>query len=556
MKRRILLSMCALILLAVLLCALAASRLMYDQLLEAMKQNVRGQANYIAAALDAGAQNYLETLDFAQESNRITLITQSGEVTFESDGDADKMDNHLARPEVAAALETGTGDAVRRSDTLGQQTYYYALRLDNGSVLRVASTISRVDEMNLNFVLYMLLIALAVMALAMAAAGWQSARIVKALGTIDLSNPLADNAYDELSPLLLKIAKQNEQLEAQMAKLREKQDEFVAITQNMREGLIVLDAKRNVLSINKSALALFSVRNLNLRDKHIMNVNRSEALERATESAARGVECEETLRIAKRSYRITASPVMVKDSVRGIVLLIIDISSEQNAQQKRREFTANVSHELKTPLTTISGYAEIMKDGLVKPGDMPAFAVRIYDESQHLIALVEDIIKLSQLDEGAGLPQAEPVELLQLAYGVAQRLSAKAEASGVNVTVTGDEAQVLGIRRVLDEIIFNLLDNAIKYNREGGSAKVEIHHDGDDVRLIVSDTGLGIPEEHQPRVFERFYRADKSHSRQTGGTGLGLSIVKHGAMLHGAKVELESRENRGTRITVTFRALV
>jgi two-component system phosphate regulon sensor histidine kinase PhoR len=249
----------------------------------------------------------------------------------------------------------------------------------------------------------------------MAAAGWQSSRIVKALGAIDLSNPLAGNAYDELSPLLLKISKQNEQIDSQMAKLREKQDEFMAITENMREGLIVLDAHRSVLSINKSALALFGVRNLDLRDKHIMNVNRSEALERATEGAARGMECEETLKLGRHTYRITASPVMLRDEVRGIVLLVIDISAEQDEQQKRREFTANVSHELKTPLTTISGYAEIMKDGLVKPGDMRDFAARIYDESKHLIALVEEA-SVKALGERLGPDKTSVGYEVQLAH--------------------------------------------------------------------------------------------------------------------------------------------
>lgn len=408
----------------------------YYQTMEILKNEIQQEADYIEAAVCISGVSYLEDMDAVRENTRVTLIDASGEVLYDSGKQEEHLENHLDRPEIQEALKSGSGQDVRRSETLDQDMFYYAVRLDNGTVLRVSKNMETVFSTAMSILPMMGVVACCMVIFALLLAKWQTAKLIYPINHLNLAEPLENDMYEELTPLLKSIDKQNRE----------------------------------------------------------------------------------------------------KDAVANM----------------RKEFSANVSHELKTPLTSISGYAEIMKDGLVRPEDMKTFSERIYNEASRLITLVEDIMKLSKLDEGAVELEKEEVDFYMLTREICSRLAPQAEKRNVRVEVTGEPVHYLGVRQVLDEMLYNMIENAIKYNKEGGLVSVWVGNTLQGIKIIVRDTGIGIPKEEQERIFERFYRVDKSHSKATGGTGLGLSIVKHGALMHGAKIDVDSEVNKGTKMELIF----
>ena len=472
---------------------------------------LESEAALAARGVEMGSMDYLDGLSSA---NRITWIDAGGTVLFDNQADPAQMENHADREEVRAALESETGTASRYSTTLSQRTLYFAQRLADGTVLRVSSEQRSLPSLLLSMVQPILIIL-------------------------------------ELTPLLSRIKQQNQTIAQQMAQLRQKQNEFTAITENMSEGFLLLDRQGRILSHNSGALRLLHAAAPEERASYL-TLNRTERFRQAVDAALTGRRDEQLVDLGGRCCQLLANPVIQDGQVAGAVLVILDVTEREQREELRREFTANVSHELKTPLTSISGIAEIIKGGLVKPQDIPGFADDIYGEAQRMIRLVEDILRLSQLDEGGSSLQTEEVDLYHLAQEVAGRLTPAAVKGQVTLEVTGGPVRISGVRQLLDEMISNLCDNAIKYNRPGGRVTISVSRSDRGAELSVSDTGIGIPPEDQSRVFERFYRVDKSHSKAIGGTGLGLSIVKHGAAFHGADLSLESQPDRGTTIRLTF----
>lgn len=551
MKTRIFKSMCLLAIFAIVLTSLILGAFFSGELYEAMKQQLRSEAVCLAEAIDSGGVEYLQRVSAANPYTRITLISTNGTVLFDNNLQNEQTaENHNERPEVAAARKFGSGEAVRASATVGQQTFYYALRLEDGQVLRVSHTMHSLWRNILNTLPYVASFAVLVLLLAMLLVRRQVRRIVVPINTLDLEHPEQNEVYEELTPLLRRIARQNTQISSQMRELAERQQEFATLTENMNEGLVIVNAHGYILSINKRALQIFHLKEDDYRQKHILVVNRNVELQQMTERGLQGQEEEMLLELDGRCYQIMSNPIVLSDKVQGLVLLLLDVTEKQQQEQMRREFTANVSHELRTPLTAISGYAEIMAQGLVQPDDMKPFADKIYREANRLISLIADIIQLSRLDEGAAQFQQEPVALQELVTDVAQRLQPLAQQKQIALRSTVQPVTVIGIRQVLQELIYNLCENAIKYNKPQGTVQITLAAEANQAVLTVADTGIGIAAEDQSRVFERFYRVDKSHSRTIGGTGLGLSIVKHGVQLHGGEIHLESQVGQGTTITV------
>ena len=552
LKSRIFKNMSVLAGVTLLLTSILVSTVIYNTFYNVMKQDVKDEASMLAEMLDKTGGGYLLEGNENEYINRITLISAEGVVLYDSLTKIDSMDNHLNRPEVIGAAEKGTGESTRVSDTLGKQNYYYAVLLKNGNILRVANEIKSVYAVVFNTVPYLLLIGTAVFVLGLGLANWQTKKIVDPINEIDLEEPSNNDIYDEFSTLLVRIERQNMLLKHQMEELKEKQEEFSAITQNMREGLIILDNNSNILSINSSARKLFNVKGDDYLNKHILTVNRSAEMQAVVEETVGGNTGEAIISANGKQYQILGSPVTAKGAAKGIVLLVLDVTEKMAAEKMRREFSANVSHELKTPLTSILGFSEIMKDGLVKNKDVPELAGRIYSEADRLVKLIEDIIKISRLDEGNVDIPLEDIDLYLLSQNVSERLKPAADKKGVILKVTGESAVIKGVRQILDEMIFNLCENAIKYNNAKGKAEINVTVSEQGVLFKVTDTGIGIPAKHHDRVFERFYRVEKSHSKETGGTGLGLSIVKHGAKYHKAEVKLESDPGKGTTISILF----
>lgn len=551
MKTRIFKSMCLLAIFAIVLTSLILGAFFSGELYEAMKQQLRSEAVCLAEAIDSGGVDYLQRVSAANPYTRITLISTNGTVLFDNNLQNEQTaENHNERPEVAAARKFGSGEAVRASATVGQQTFYYALRLEDGQVLRVSHTMHSLWRNILNTLPYVASFAVLVLLLAMLLVRRQVRRIVVPINTLDLEHPEQNEVYEELTPLLRRIARQNTQISSQMRELAERQQEFATLTENMNEGLVIVNAHGYILSINKRALQIFHLKEDDYRQKHILVVNRNVELQQMTERGLQGQEEEMLLELDGRCYQIMSNPIVLSGKVQGLVLLLLDVTEKQQQEQMRREFTANVSHELRTPLTAISGYAEIMAQGLVQPDDVKPFADKIYREANRLISLIADIIQLSRLDEGAAQFQQEPVALQELVTDVAQRLQPLAQQKQIALRSTVQPVTVIGIRQVLQELIYNLCENAIKYNKPQGTVQITLAAEANQAVLTVADTGIGIPAEEQSRVFERFYRVDKSHSRTIGGTGLGLSIVKHGVQLHGGEIHLESQVGQGTTITV------
>ena len=533
---------------ALLASALLFFGVMYRDYEDGAFARLRAEAAAISQGLGAVGSDYFDS--FAPD-DRVTWIAASGTVLYDSAAPAQLLESHAGREEIDQALQTGEAQTSRYSKTLLQRTFYYAKLLEGGTVLRVSCTQNSLPAMILMLLTPFLWVATLVLILCGVLSYRLARQITKPLNAINPDNPAPLPSYPELTPLFDKLREQNRTIGKQMNELQLRQREFTAITENMREGFLLVDCKMHVLSSNHSALEVLGGRELKpgclLYDAEC----RQEIFD-AVDTALSGSHAELLLTIDETSWQVLANPVVASGQVAGAVVLFMDVTEREQRERLRREFSANVSHELKTPLTSISGFAELMKEGLVPPEKIPEFSGDIYKESLRLIGLVNDIIQLSRLDENSTQFQRAPVDLYDLCAQSIEQLSPVAARQSVTLALTGEHAEIEGVEQLLKEMIYNLLDNAIKYNVPGGSVTASVRKSAGRTILSVSDTGIGIPYAHQPRVFERFYRVDKSHSKEVGGTGLGLSIVRHAAQYHGARLELKSQPGKGTTITVTF----
>ena len=512
------------------------------------ENQLRDELSLASAAVESSGTDYLSQL--TAERYRLTWIAADGSVLYDTKTDAESLENHAARAEVSQALSTGTGESTRYSSTLMEKTMYYAQRLTDGTVLRISISRATVGMIAVGMLQPLLLVLIVALILSGVLAKRLSRRIVDPLNSLDLEHPLDNDAYEELSPLLKRIHRQHVEIQTQLRELREKTDEFTQITGSMREGLILLDEHGSILSINAAAQMLFGA-DAQCVGRDFLTVERSHEISAAIQAAVTDGHSEVRAERAGRVYQFDISCITSDGKLLGTVILAFDITEQEFAERNRREFTANVSHELKTPLQGIIGSAELIENGMVKPDDLPRFVGHIHAEAARLVTLIDDIIRLSQLDEGDAMP-TEPVDLLAVSQEAAENLHDAAAARDVTVSVTGQPSVIPGVRRLLYEIVYNLCDNAIKYNRGGGRVDVTVAADAGGSSITVADTGIGIAPEHQSRVFERFYRVDKSHSKASGGTGLGLSIVKHAVQYHHGRIELESTPGTGTTIRVVF----
>ena len=507
------------------------------------------QTHLAAQGLEAAGEDYLSDMDIS--GCRLTWIAADGTVLYDSQAEQSGMENHADREEVRQALKTGHGESMRYSTTLMERQIYSADRLSDGTVVRISDTQYTPLTLILGMIQPVIIIALIALLLSLLLASRMAKRIVKPLNEMSLDNAEKIETYPELAPLTDKLKSQQNQLREQEKELRRRRDEFDAATGSMTEGLVLLNEQGSVLSINKAATKALDIGRYCI-GKDNRALSEEPRLRETVEKALGGEHGEAHITLGGVSYRLYASPVTSGDRVAGAALLMLDTTEKEKAEQLRREFSANVSHELKSPLHTISGCAELLANGIVKPEDVPHFLSQIQSESKRMIALIEDIIKLSHLDEGAEDMQREDVDLLSVARREAGNLSQAAEDAGVTLTVSGESAVINGIPQLLAAIVHNLCENAIKYNHPGGFARVNVRREGKKTLLTVEDDGIGIPPEEQQRIFERFYRVDKSHSKEVGGTGLGLSIVKHAAALHNARISVVSAPDRGTTITLAF----
>lgn len=551
MTKRIFRSTITVVIVVLLLSFILTTGVLYNYFQDLRLDELESAADYISAGIEDDGLSYLNELE--GETYRVTWVDTDGTVLFDNEYDVAEMENHADREEIQDAMENSTGTSVRYSSTISENSIYYALRLDDDTILRVSTTQDSVWVLCKNLLLPFIVIVIIACALAGYLSNRVAHRIVQPLSEIDLHHPEDADTYEELTPFVQRIAAQNREINAKMDNARQQQQEFAMITENMSEGMFTIDSRYQILSYNKSATRIFDMQD-DVEYNSILSVNRSETFRNVVDSALQGRHAQQNLELKGRIYQVLANPVLDDDTTGeliGAVLLVLDITEKEEQERYRREFTANVSHELKTPLTSISGIAEIIKNGMVKEEDIPHFADKIYQESQRLINLIGDIIKLSRLDEQVPM-EKEQVDLLDVARDVVKRLDELAQKNDVILAVEGQHAIVYGVRQVLTEMIYNVCDNAIKYNKPGGRVWVKVTVNEEFAVVSVADTGIGIPEADQSRVFERFYRVDKSRSKAVGGTGLGLSIVKHGAELHHAEVSLESTEGEGTTITMTF----
>ena len=534
-------------------CVLLASLLiimgfLYDYFGGVEENQLRDELSLAAAAVEDGGTDYLSRL--TADRCRLTWIAADGSVLYDTRTDAESLENHASRAEVSQALATGTGESTRYSSTLMEKTMYYAQRLDDGTVLRISISRATVGMIAVGMIQPLLIVLIVALILSGLLARRLSRRIVDPLNSLDLEHPLDNDAYEELSPLLKRIHRQHVEIQTQLRELREKTDEFTQITGSMREGLILLDEHGSILSINAAAQTLFGA-DAQCVGKDFLTIERSHEISAAIQAAVTDGHSEVRAERAGRVYQFDISRITSDGKLLGTVILSFDITEQEFAERNRREFTANVSHELKTPLQGIIGSAELIENGMVRPDDLPRFVGHIHAEAARLVTLIDDIIRLSQLDEGDAMP-TEPVDLLAVSQEAAENLHDAAAARSVTVSVMGQPSVIPGVRRLLYEVVYNLCDNAIKYNRDGGRVDVTVAADAGGSSITVADTGIGIAPEHQARVFERFYRVDKSHSKASGGTGLGLSIVKHAVQYHHGRIELESTPGTGTTIRVVF----
>ena len=528
--------------------ALIIMGVLYDYFGGLQKAQLRDKLELAAVSVEEDGTAYLSQV--RSGNYRLTWIAADGTVLYDTAADGSAMENHGQRAEVRQALENGTGESTRYSATLLEKTTYLAMRLDDGTALRVSAASATAGRLALGLLQPVLAVLLVALILSGVLANGLAKRIVQPLNNLDLEEPLENDTYPELAPLLGRIDRQHSEIARQVRRLKQKTDEFAQITANLTEGLVLLDEKSHILSLNPAAGRMFGA-DSSAVGKDLLTLDRTPALSRAVETAMAEGHSEIHRELDGKEYQLDISRIVSGGETLGAVLLAFDITDRELAERSRREFTANVSHELKTPLQGIIGSAELIESGMVKPEDMPRFVGHIRQEAARLVSLIDDIIRLSQLDEGEQLPQSE-VDLLSMAEEVVTNLQAAAEKRHITMTLGGCGAKLQGVPRLLYEIVYNLCDNALKYNVDGGSVSVTVDEDGQNARLIVADTGIGIPAAQQDRVFERFYRVDKSHSKASGGTGLGLSIVKHAVQYHRGHIVLVSEPGKGTKITVTF----
>lgn len=549
MTKRIFRSVC-IVAVVVLFASLAlVMGVLYDYFSGSQENQLKTQTDLAAQGIEHEGSAYFNGLD--SEELRITWIDKDGKVLFDNKTDASSMENHLEREEVRQAVENGYGKSARYSETLTEKSLYSAKKLSDGSIVRLSVSQYSVLTLFLGMLRPVLIIALLAVVLALLLAYRLSKNIVTPLNKLNLASPLSNKVYEELSPLLKRMDAQQRQLKHQSEELKRKREEFETATENMSEGLIILNEKGVILSINRAAAKMLGLSEDSV-GKDFFSEKTSVNLKEPTQKALSGQNTEEVFALNDGNCQLLANPVSTDGKVTGAALLVLDVTEKERAEQMRREFTANVSHELKTPLQTISGYAELLANGMVADKDKTAFSEKIYAEAQRMIRLIEDIIKLSNLDEGAVELTRETVDLYVTAENTVRSLLPAAKKANVTLSLNGENAEIYGIPQLLTAVVYNLCDNAIKYNKDGGTVFVNVKNNAENIVLSVRDTGIGIPKEQQERIFERFYRVDKSHSKEVGGTGLGLSIVKHAAKLHDAKITLESEVGKGTGITVIF----
>ena len=513
-----------------------------------MFTELESEAGYISYAVKNEGTDFIN--NFNEKGKRITLVSSDGTVLADTKADAEELENHADRKEIADALKNGKGTSSRYSNTLMQKTLYYAEKLDDGTILRVSTTQNSVVIILLGLLQPLIIIIVLALIISIFLSYRLSKAIIKPINELDLDNPAANETYEELTPLLKKMSAQKKTIDKHIKEAEQKQEEFKLITENMSEGLLVIDKDSNVLSYNQAAVRLLEISDV--KSGSVLAFNRSKGFRSVVEKALSGERAESDISHDENTYNLIANPVYENEKIIGAVIVIIDITESAKREQLRQEFTSNVSHELKTPLTSISGFAEMMKSGGTPDETVIDFSTSIYDEAQRLITLVSDIMKISELDEGVIPFEKEQVDLLKLSKDIIKRLTPVANKRNITLNVIGDTALVSGTKKILDEMIYNLCDNAIKYNKESGTVDVIVNQANGKTSVTVRDTGIGIPASEQDRVFERFYRVDKSHSKHVGGTGLGLAIVKHAAAYHDAEISLESIVGKGTSVTIGF----
>ncbi|MBQ4131237.1 MAG: PAS domain-containing protein [Clostridia bacterium] len=548
MTKKIFRSIISVAIIVLLASLFIASSFLYDYFNKSQVSQLKEELSLVAANVNEAGADYFNNFD--SSIFRFTLVSADGEVLYDSQANATDMENHLDREEITEALKNGNGSSARYSSTLTERTFYEATRLKDGNVLRISVSQITVGALILGMLPAITAIALISIVVALVLSHKMAKSIVKPLNELDLENPAENEIYEELTPILTKINKQHKQITHQIKELRQKSDEFEQITASMNEGLVLLDKKGVVLSINAAAKKLFSADETAV-GRDFFTLDRSIDMSRATQKALDGKRAEFREERNGSEYQFVINRTESDGKTVGVVILCFDVTETAFAERNRKEFTANVSHELKTPLQSIIGSAELLENGLVKPEDTKRFVGNIKNEATRLVSLINDIIRLSQLDEDSE-PATESVDLCDVASEVIEVLTVSAAKKQVELRLNGESCVMNGIRRYLYEIIYNLCDNAIRYNKNGGKVIVDLKNKDSNIILSVSDTGIGIPAEHQSRIFERFYRVDKSHSKETGGTGLGLSIVKHAVAYHGGTIKLDSKVSEGTTITVSF----
>ena len=553
MTKKILAGVIGVSLVIMLVCVGLVMGIMYDYMGEKIDEQMASEAILAEEAWLTGGEAFLDRMEDRPDiKSRITLIDSQGKVLYDSVADQSSMENHMEREEVKEALTEGIGKASRTSYTLAEDTRYYAKKTADGNIVRIST--SHYSQLGLLLDTFgMIIITVAVLIMLSVFISYRVARaIIKPINDIDLDNPDINENYEELGPLLHRIHQQNNRIKRQMEKLRKSREEFNIITKNMSEGLIIIDKDTEILTYNRSATEMLGGGDGRQIEGSVLKLNRSEPFRKAVSEALEGNNSQVYLTEGDATYEIISNPVREEEEVTGAILIVMDVTEREKGEKLRREFTSNVSHELKTPLTSIYGVSDMLASGMVKAEDVAGFAGTIKEESARLISLIDDIIKLSRLDESTVPQETEIIDVCGSARDVVSRLSGKASENKVELSFEGEPSEIKGVQHILDEIVYNICENAIKYNRPGGFVKVSVRNEGSESLITVADNGIGIPKADRERVFERFYRVDKSHSKQIGGTGLGLSIVKHGVIYLGGKINLESEEGVGTVITVGF----
>lgn len=553
MTKKILTGVIGVSLIIMLVCVGLVMGIMYDYMGQKIDEQMASEAILTEEAWLTGGEDFLQQMENRPDiKSRITLIDSQGKVLYDSVADQSSMENHMEREEVKEALTEGVGKASRTSYTLAEDTRYYAKKTADGNIVRIST--SHYSQLGLLLdTMGMIVITVAVLIVLSVFISYRVARaIIKPVNDIDLDNPDISENYEELGPLLHRIHQQNNRIKRQMENLRKSREEFNIITQNMSEGLIIIDKDGEILTYNRSAAEMLDAGAGRQIEGSVLKLNRSEPFRKAVSEALEGNNSQVYLTEGESTYEIISNPVREEEQVTGAILIVMDVTEREKGEKLRREFTSNVSHELKTPLTSIYGVSDMLASGLVKSEDVAGFAGTIKEESARLISLIDDIIKLSRLDESTVPHETEIIDVCGSVHDVVSRLSGKASENNVELSFEGEPSEIKGVQHILDEIVYNICENAIKYNRPGGFVKVSVRNESDESLITVADNGIGIPKADRERVFERFYRVDKSHSKQIGGTGLGLSIVKHGVIFLGGRINLESEEGVGTVITVGF----